>query len=143
MGRDPARWPSPALPALDAASPSQARGPHLTSAKQVAPDGLVGTGQGSGHPAEMGQGPLPAIALTPQATPGTAGARWWENCFFHRDLKRPRNGTQDANQAVGGAGSWLLFPAVPQFPQGQEGSTSLARRLKASPITGTRTSVSL
>lgn len=58
--RPSARWPGLTLPALDTAYPSQARGTHLTSAKQVGHDGLAGTGQGSGHPAGLGQGPLPA-----------------------------------------------------------------------------------
>lgn len=64
-------WPGP--PCLWHRLSSQARGTHLTEAKQAGPDGLAKTGQGSAHRTGRGWGPLPASALTLQDTLGTTG----------------------------------------------------------------------
>lgn len=72
--RPSALRPGLAPHAFGTAHPSQARGTHLTDAQHVGHDGLAKTGQGSEHPAGLGQGPLPASALPPQDTLGTTVA---------------------------------------------------------------------
>ena len=68
-------WPGPPP---GTAHPSPARGTHLTNAKQVGHDGLAEKEQGAEHLGRLGQGLLPACALTPQDTLRTTGARWGE-----------------------------------------------------------------